>query len=224
MFLQLGSHLSLGNFLAILDFGELDELVKVSRLGPWVDDRGDLITTDLTEELGIEGLTIEVRRFVAEIRDLSQGPKIVLWFAVTLQAPTHGLGLILIHHIHLVDPAVAGDTGDTAVQVSTMVKVNVVRGLVHLDPMDRLSARLSRLPHPLQLGTVDLDLALPSAVAVRAGLIVRDVGMAAALTKGMAEATVQAELARMHFVRKRDRLRGHVAHACILGREVVGDA
>jgi hypothetical protein len=115
MLLQLGSHLSLGNFLAILGFGELDELVKVSCLGSRLDDGGDLITASLTEKLGVERLTIEVRRLIAEIRDLRQGPETDLRLAVTLQAPTHGLGLILINRIHLVDPTVAGDTRDTAV-------------------------------------------------------------------------------------------------------------
>jgi hypothetical protein len=130
---------------------------------------------------------------------------------------------MLVDHIHLIYTPVAAYTGHTTVQVSAVVKVGVVRQLVYLHPLNGLAA-LYRVAYWLQLGTIDFDLPLTLAVTVGTCLISWHIREARALSKTVAESTIQTKLPSMNLMGKRYRLRGLITDPCISGCGVVSHA
>jgi hypothetical protein len=76
---------------------------------------------------------------VIKIIDLFERTDVLLRIAVTVETPTHRVTLGLIDLFHLVHVSVAALTGNSPVQVCGMVEVDVIRGLVHPNPLDRLT-------------------------------------------------------------------------------------
>ena len=101
-----------------------------------------------------------------------------------------------------------------------VVEVGVVRQAVNLHPWDRL-ARLPALADGGEARAVAEDLALT--MAVDAGLGVGEIGVAGNLDEAMAVAAVHSKLLHVKSVGEGDRLVRLVAHAGVLGGEVVPD-
>jgi len=69
-----------------------------------------------------------------EIGYLGDRAKILFGIAVTLQAPTHAHGLIVLNNFHLIDFPVTFYARDAAVYVNGVIKINVVGSLVNSHP------------------------------------------------------------------------------------------
>src|SRR5438046_3185943 len=60
--------------------------------------------------------------------------------AMTLEAPSHLERRVLIHHVHLLNRAMAGLALDAGANVALVIELHVVRQPVDLDPRRRLTA------------------------------------------------------------------------------------
>ena len=72
-----------------------------------------------------------------EIGDLVHGAEVFFRSAVAVQTPAHALVLMMVNHGHFIDLAVATHAGNPCRNVSTVIKVSVVRSVVDFDPLDR---------------------------------------------------------------------------------------
>ena len=79
---------------------------------------------------------------VIKIEDLLERAQVLLGGTVTVETPTHGVGLGLIDHFHLINVTVTALTGDAAVHVGGVIEVDVVGRLVDADPFDGLAVVL----------------------------------------------------------------------------------
>lgn len=104
-----------------------------------------LLLQELSESLLILGLPSHVRNPIERTQMLFR-------IAVAVETPAHAQRLGLIHLIHLVNAAVAGDATNAAVDVYAVIEVGVVRQVVNFFPFDRLASRLT-LPHAEQFPT-----------------------------------------------------------------------
>ncbi len=161
-------------------------------------------------------LSAPLRRHPVEVSHLRQRADVSSGVAVTIKTPRHGVRLRVINHVHLIDLPVATDTADSPVHVDRVIKVNVFRGFVDLDPLDRLPG-LPRLANQGELGTVLLNLR----VTVHADLSRGDIGVGGGLNERVAIAAVHAELSSMDFVGEGNRLMRLVADPGVLRSEVV---
>ena len=59
-----------------------------------------------------------------------------LWVAVTIEAPAHAQWFFLINHLHLVDATVATYTPNTSVEVSRVIKINIIRKVMDANPLN----------------------------------------------------------------------------------------
>jgi hypothetical protein len=76
---------------------------------------------------------------VTHVENLIARSQIVLWSAVTAQAPLHLQRFLLVHKRHLVNRAVAGVAAHAFVHVNAVIEENEIGKLVHARPLQRLS-------------------------------------------------------------------------------------
>lgn len=74
-----------------------------------------------------------------QVRDLIEGTDAGLGIAVTVQTKTHAERLGVLHHIHLVDLAVALVARNTTVHVNGVIEINEVRHLMDALPGNRIA-------------------------------------------------------------------------------------
>jgi len=161
-------------------------------------------------------LSFAVRGLPIQIGHLAHGPYEFRRITVALETPRHRMRFCMVNLVHLIHFTVATHAADPAVHVHRMVEIHMLRRLVDLNPLHRL-ARLPGVAHGLELGILALNLRM----AVHADLRCRDVRIRRGFDKGMAVATVHAELAGVNLVGEGNRLRGLIAHAHVRGIEVI---
>ena len=142
--------------------------------------------------------------------------------AVTIQTPGHRLIFVLMHYLHLIDPAVASHTRYATVDVGRVIEIHVVWQSVNTHPIDRF-ARPPALMKVLELRRPSMD--SRQARGSRFALIVDRLGAVAVDARlgswnfrvsGFVDRTVTVlaihlQLASMQSVAERDRLKRSVA-------------
>ena len=174
----------------------------------------------------LEFLAVAVRQVFLgielEIENLLKRTEMLFWSAVTLKAPAHRKTLILVDHFHLIDTTVTAHTGNTAVHVSGVVEVDVVRGLVDAHPLDWLAEigviqrRIHTVAQRLELRAVLLHVLVTVPTSIRS----RNIRMAGYIHKRVTVAAIKPELIRVDLVGKWNRLRWLVADRLGLRRTV----
>ena len=71
----------------------------------------------------------------------SRGRTIFLRVSVTIEAPAHLEGCVLIHQRHRIHTPVTGFAADALLYVNTVVEINVIGKIVDLGPLDGLFVR-----------------------------------------------------------------------------------
>ena len=128
VFLELAAHFELGDFFTEFACGEGDEILQFTGAAAGGDGFGDFACFHtLLDQSGIEAGAVELLRLVVQIGDLIQRTQFLLRIAVAVEAPAHRVGLILQDYIHLMDITVAALAGNSAVYVSGVVEIYVVR-------------------------------------------------------------------------------------------------
>ena len=79
----------------------------------------------------------------AEVGDPVRRTQFQFGMAMALEAKRHAEGLGMIHLIHPVNPSVALDATDAAVDVDGVIEIDEVRQLVNLHPGNRPAGRIA---------------------------------------------------------------------------------
>jgi hypothetical protein len=64
------------------------------------------------------------------------GTNVVLGIAVTVQTEGHTVRFGMLYSLHLINPTVTCNATYTTINVGRVIKINIVRCLVYLDPFD----------------------------------------------------------------------------------------
>ena len=152
----------------------------------------------------------------------------LLGATVAIQTPSHGVTLSVIDFLHLVHISVATHTGNPPIQVSRVVKVNIIRGLVNSDPLN--GRPFSKVSVGIRQRTVEL---IDSHCSTKTSKFRRtlfnmlvtiptrvgawNVRMTRVLYKTMAVTTVHAQLTHVQVVVVVNGLSGLVANSLRLG-------
>lgn len=126
--------------------------------------------------------------FPGEVVDLVQRAQHLLWIAVTIETERHVQRFLLTDHGLLVNSAVTLNATDAAIHVHGVVKINVIRNLVDLDPANRFASFDAAFDQS-QSGALGLH----DAVTVPTGIGRRHVGVSRTIDEVVAIATIQAE-------------------------------
>ena len=108
-------------------------------------------------------------RFPGQIRHLLDRTQMLLRCMMTLQTPPHRQRLIMTHDRHLIDQAMAGDTGNPFVHMHRMIEVGILRQFVYPLPSHGF-ARLITFPDQGQQRTIPFHVRLTRIVTVHADL------------------------------------------------------
>src|SRR6056297_2205507 len=92
----------------------------------------------LSGHIRVKLIAVQVLGTPVQIGDLIQWTKRLLRMSVTIEAKTHAQRLSMIHHRHFVDLPVTLHATDTAIHMSRVVEIRVLRKLVNLNPPNRL--------------------------------------------------------------------------------------
>ena len=157
--------------------------------------------------------------FPVEVRDLVNRAKFGGGIAMALQTERHAKRLGVLDFVHLIDLTMAFDAGNAARDVNGVIKIDVVRNLVDLDPRNGC-ARGRAFPDERQLRIVLEHLVM----AVHASGTGRNVGEPRLLDVAMAIAAIQTELVDVDRVGKSDRLHRLITDASVFGRGVIPHA
>ena len=153
-----------------------------------------------------------------------------MWFriAVTIQTPSHRLILVLMHDLHLIDPAVASNTRNATVDVGRVIEIHVIRQSVNTHPIDRF-ARPPTLMKALEFWRPSMDsreargcrIALfvdgLRAMAIDARLCRWNFRVSGLVDRAVAVLAIHLQLAGVQRVAKGDRLEGTVAGVECIG-------
>ena len=140
------------------------------------------------------------------VRNAVKRPQVRSRVAVTVETPTHGQSLLLLHDLHLVDSTVTARATNTGMHMHGVVEERVVRGHMHLDPFDR-GTRIVSGGERLDV----LTFAHNGQVTVHAGFGRRNRGVRAIFDVLMAVPAVHPHFASMKRVAVRDRLHRRIA-------------
>ena len=148
-----------------------------------------------------------------ELRHQARVAQMIFWFTVTIEAPLHRHGFDLGDDFHFVDPAVAGNATDAAVDVRGVIEVNKVRKVMDALPQNRI-AIFKAFPNRLEQSTggmnnAQIPLAASGAVAamtVAACRCRRDRGVRCFFDRVMTITTIKFQLTRVQLVTERNRL------------------
>jgi len=176
--------------------------------GGTVDWRLDVLRLDPLKIL----LNEIIRVLIPHRRDFGIRPDVLLRGVVTLQTPSHGKGFGLEYNFHLIDTTVAALTTNAIVGVDRVAEPGVVRQLVDLDPLDRLT-RCPAFTNREQLERLGTDLGM----AIHTRLGGRHIRVRSVLDVGMAILTVETQLADMKSVTVFNWLFGGVTDVRVLG-------
>ncbi len=141
----------------------------------------------------------------------------LLRLPMAIETETHRKWLFMPDDLHLVDPSMTFDAGNTTCYVHGVVEVNVIGEDVDIHPRNRIT-RLIADTHRFEQRTVRLD----DAVAVHAGLRRGDVGMSRLLDVAMTKTAIDTQLSRVQRVAEGNRLNGSIPHPRVLWRGVIG--
>jgi hypothetical protein len=172
---------------------------------------------------------------VVEVKDLLERTKVLLGGAVTLETPSHRVTLGMVNFLHFVDLAVAAHAGNSAIEVSRVVEVDVIRSLVDADPFDGLAVdRVSTGVHDRTVKFIDPHGRTKSCelgraflnvlVTIPASVCGRHVRVTGMLNKAVAVTAIQTQLTHVEIVVKMNGLSGLVADSLSLGSCIVSDS
>lgn len=128
------------------------------------------------------------RGFPGKVVDLVQGAQHLLRIAVAIETEQHVQRFLLTDHDLLVDPAVTLDATDAAIHVHGVVKINIIRNLVDLDPANRFAGFDAPFDQS-QGGTFGLH----DTVTVPTGIGRRHVGVSRTIDEVVAIAAIHTE-------------------------------
>ena len=154
-----------------------------------------------------------------QVVDLLWGAKIGGRIALAIQTEAHAQRFGMINFVHLVNLAVAMDAGNTPVHVNGVVKINVIRRLVDLDPR-HWGATGETLTHGSQARVVGQHLIM----TVHAGVGRRDVREPRLLNTVVAIPAINPQLVSMNRVGERHGLYRLIPDPGVLGGEIVSDS
>lgn len=174
---------------------------------------------DLAVLLGTDWITIFVSRLESQIGYKCRITEMRLRIAMTIQAPLHGQRLHLRDDIHFVDSAMARDAADTCGDMRAVIEINKIWKVVNALPLNRVTIGLTEIRR-LQAGSNRIQqraftmhdakrsafLYTIATVTVSASRCWRYGSMARLLNRVVTVTTIQFELTRVEFVRKRHRL------------------
>lgn len=132
-------------------------------------------------------------------------PNIGTGIAMAVQAPTHAQRMFLRHDRHLVNSPVTGRTTDTGGNVHAVVEIGVFRQHVHLDPLQRLFPSISGT-NRFKCRTVCPDLRM----AIHTCCSRRNRCKSCVFDSRVTVSAIQADIASVQLVTKRDRLRRRI--------------
>ena len=135
---------------------------------------------------------------------------------MAIEAKAHAQSLFLMDNLHLIDPAMARDTPHSARDVRAVIEVNVVREVMHLDPLNRLSSHCTFSDRE-QLGALGVH----ERVAVHAGRGGRDGRVTRFIHSVVTVFAIDPHFTGVERVAVRDRLHRLVADISRLGRHAV---
>src|SRR5262245_12377449 len=189
-----GSAVACGTLVEFADVVLLDQLLAE----PQLSERLTALT------LKAESLKLPGREFFgAEIHDedLVARSDVLLGLAVTVEAPLHQQGAVLIDRLHLIDAAVAAGAADALGDVDAVVEIDEVGQLVDALPPDRVAPGVTA-PHRLEHGAANPN----RRVTVHARLGRRDAGERRHLDGRVAVATINPQAVDVMGVAELDRL------------------
>ena len=160
---------------------------------------------------------------VVEIINFLERTEILLRRAVTLKAPTHRVALSLIDDLHFIHVAVTALAGNPPVHVSRVVKIYIIRRLVHPHPLDRFAIIAGIIDiHRLVKRRKFRAFAKHMLVTIPARTAGRHVRMTGHIDERVAIAAIQTNLIHVDFMREWNRLTRLVTHGQGLRSRVVG--
>ncbi len=131
----------------------------------------------------------------------------ILGSAVTIEAPAHGERLVLPNHLHFVDPPVAGDTTNTAIDMGAMVEIDKIWEVVDPNPIDR-GTRFEAIANGFEFVAVYFDFC----VAIHTSLGGWNGGMLRFLDGVVAVPAVHTKLSNVECMTIRDWLSGSIPY------------
>lgn len=140
--------------------------------------------------------------------------------AMAVEAPGHAERLDLLHHFHLVNSTVAGDTADSASHVSAVIEARVIGQVMDAFPFNGGTAGLA-FEYGQKLFTVgmhrnggDTPVRISRVVTVIAGLSWWDGRVCCFFDCRVAITAVQLQLTSVQFVTERHWLLRCVTNVC----------
>ena len=83
------------------------------------------------------------RGLISHVKNLVARANVLLWIAVTIDAPVHVQRILFICKWHLVHAAVAGGATDALVEVDAVIEVYKIRQVVYARPFNRFAAAIT---------------------------------------------------------------------------------
>lgn len=154
--------------------------------------------------------------FPVQIGNFVQRPQLGRRVAMAIEAERHGQRLEMINLIHLVNGPMAFHTTDSPVHMDRVVKINVIRHAMNLNP-GNWPARLRALSHQCQSRIIPKHLI----VAIHTGSAAGNIGVPGLFDTIMAIPAVGPQLTRVGVVGKSNWLNRLVTDPGVFRRQVI---
>lgn len=155
----------------------------------------------LRNQTGPQNLLRSRGYFVGHIRHFLSRTYECFGMAMAIETPLHLQRVFLPREVHLIDSSMATRATNALGDVDTVVEINKVGKVVHLDPGNRL-IRAEARTHGLQRRTIRPNLGM----AVHTGFRWRNPCRTRYLHRGVTIAAIDAQLVSVVLVAKRNRL------------------
>ncbi len=141
-------------------------------------------------------------RLIFHVEDLLARAHELFGRAVTLETPVHIQRVDAPRERHLIDAPMAGGAADSLVHVNAVIEIDKLRQIVDARPLDRFAGPKA-LAHRRESRAIRPNLR----VAIHADFCRRNAGKRARLDRCVAVPAIDAIIANVMLVTKRDRLR-----------------
>jgi hypothetical protein len=154
----------------------------------------------------------------AEVGDFISRTNVVGGRAMAIKAETHAQWFCVINRVHFINASVTFHATDATRDVNGVIEINVIRRDVNLRPCNRRVVRRA-VANNFQSRVVFQN----RAVTIHAGRSGGNICDPCFVHHVVAITAIEAEVARMNFVRERNRLRRLIADSRVFGSEVKRD-
>ena len=137
---------------------------------------------------------------------------------MAIETEGHTMGFSVLHLIHLINLTVTLHTGNPSVHVNSMVKINIIGSLMYLHPGHWLIFNKT-LADGLKAGIVCQH----RGVTFHAGFSRGNVGVPGLVHVIVAVPAIDAHLARVNLMGKRNRLNRLVSYPRVFGGKIIGN-